>query len=307
MDNVIHYSIFSEEICSRDPSNVTFPDNSVKKIKQTKKKRRHVPHSQQPRHLVIERNARERARINSVNDELRRLRNLLPLRTTKRVSKERILELSIRYIDELRRMIKDHDDLSRRLSLNQQDVNKNVIGFSLSSVRRLDDSQLENITPAFSLNGVENMLFKSQSYSDDYVNTVTSAERMNNVRSAEHDNTYRSDPVSCRFVSNQGDRSLRTNHFHCHTSRLTLEDACDRLHLISLPQVTSSRMDVGEEKVRNDTYKYWNCTTPSHLQSDDLQGINIETSLCDGLASSSYFFVGKRGNIHKGSCMFDSQ
>ena len=64
-------------------------------------------------------------------------------------------------------------------------------------------------------------------------------------------------------------------------------------------------MDVDEEKVSNNTYKYWSCTTQNHLQSDYLQETNIETSLCDGLASSSYLFVGKRGNIHKGSFMFD--
>ena len=71
---------------------------------------KHIPHSEQPEHRVRKRNTRERNRVRSVNDEFKRLRQMLPVTNRgKRISKENILKFSILYIRELHRMIREHD------------------------------------------------------------------------------------------------------------------------------------------------------------------------------------------------------
>ncbi len=80
-----------------------------------RKRRRHVPHNQQERSKVQRRNERERQRIQAVNGEFVRLRKLLPYgNSTKRVSKEDILKYAIHYIEELSRLISEHDEIENR-------------------------------------------------------------------------------------------------------------------------------------------------------------------------------------------------
>ena len=55
-------------------------DRSLKNLKRTRKKGyRHVPHSEKPHQIVAKRNARERNRVQAVNQAFSRLQKALPL------------------------------------------------------------------------------------------------------------------------------------------------------------------------------------------------------------------------------------
>ena len=70
---------------------------------------------------VVKRNNRERTRVQAVNGEYKKLRNLLPVTNRgKRISKENILNYSILYIEELRQMISDHDSGKKPLKLDSK-------------------------------------------------------------------------------------------------------------------------------------------------------------------------------------------
>ena len=87
-------------------------EKSVKKrIKRTGKTvYKHVPHSEKPPHLVARRNARERRRVETVNNAFLRLRKHVPMDTKhKRLSKVKTLRYAIDYIKRLTAMIDNHD------------------------------------------------------------------------------------------------------------------------------------------------------------------------------------------------------
>lgn len=107
-----------DDICSSESEKSDHSENTLeeqiprsnkKKTTETAKKSRHVPHCLQPVKTVAKRNARERGRIQTVNQQFVELRKLLPLKRKKRIAKEKILKLAMTYIEELRRMI-DEDD-----------------------------------------------------------------------------------------------------------------------------------------------------------------------------------------------------
>ncbi|XP_052807314.1 achaete-scute complex protein T4-like [Mya arenaria] len=71
---------------------------------------KHVPHSEKPPHLVARRNARERRRVETVNNAFIRLRRHVPIETKhKRLSKVKTLRYAIDYIKRLVDMINEHD------------------------------------------------------------------------------------------------------------------------------------------------------------------------------------------------------
>ena len=71
---------------------------------------KHVPHSEKPPHLVAKRNARERKRVQAVNNAFLRLRRHVPSENKhKRLSKVKTLKLAIDYIRKLSDMIAKHD------------------------------------------------------------------------------------------------------------------------------------------------------------------------------------------------------
>lgn len=71
---------------------------------------KHVPHCEKPPHLVARRNARERRRVETVNNAFLRLRKHVPMDTKhKRLSKVKTLRYAIDYIKRLTEMIDDHD------------------------------------------------------------------------------------------------------------------------------------------------------------------------------------------------------
>ncbi|XP_052251826.1 transcription factor 15-like [Dreissena polymorpha] len=71
---------------------------------------KHIPHSEKPPHLVAKRNARERRRVETVNNAFVRLRRHVPIEAkNKRLSKVKTLRYAIDYIKQLTIMIKEHD------------------------------------------------------------------------------------------------------------------------------------------------------------------------------------------------------
>ena len=82
-----------------------------RKLKKAQKSSyKHVPHSEKPPHVVAKRNARERRRVETVNNAFLRLRRHVPLDTKhKRLSKVKTLRLAIDYIKRLTEVINRHD------------------------------------------------------------------------------------------------------------------------------------------------------------------------------------------------------
>ncbi|CAM1318283.1 Uncharacterised protein g6913 [Pycnogonum litorale] len=68
---------------------------------------KHVPHCHKPAHLVAKRNARERRRVEAVNQAFGRLRKSIPNETnkTRRLSKVKILQKAMDYIKGLHNML----------------------------------------------------------------------------------------------------------------------------------------------------------------------------------------------------------
>ena len=72
----------------------------IKKV--SKSSYKHVPHSEKPAHLVAKRNARERRRVETVNNAFLRLRKHVPFDPKhKRLSKVKTLRYAIDYIKRL--------------------------------------------------------------------------------------------------------------------------------------------------------------------------------------------------------------
>ena len=73
---------------------------------------KHIPHSQKPPHLVQKRNARERRRVQAVNQAFFRLRRSVPIENrNKRVSKVKTLQRAIDYIRKLERILAEDDEM----------------------------------------------------------------------------------------------------------------------------------------------------------------------------------------------------
>ena len=88
------------------------PDERAKSRKPAGKRStyKHVPHRDKPPHLVQRRNARERRRVQAVNNAFVRLRRHIPHENkNKRLSKVKTLRIAIDYISQLQQMIKEHD------------------------------------------------------------------------------------------------------------------------------------------------------------------------------------------------------
>ena len=113
-------------------------NNSIQKPKKRKPKSsavvkkstyKHVPHSEKPAHLVAKRNARERRRVHAVNLAFVRLRKALPFdnKRGKRISKVRVLQKAIDYIQGLREAVAEFDN----------EENQNFQVFSIEDDARL--------------------------------------------------------------------------------------------------------------------------------------------------------------------------
>ena len=78
--------------------------------KSSKSSYKHVPHSEKPPHIVAKRNARERRRVETVNNAFLRLRRHVPFDSKhKRLSKVKTLRYAIDYIKRLTELINNHD------------------------------------------------------------------------------------------------------------------------------------------------------------------------------------------------------
>ncbi|CAN7939079.1 unnamed protein product, partial [Ixodes hexagonus] len=81
---------------------------------------KHVPHREKPPHLVARRNARERRRVQAVNNAFSRLRKCVPIENrAKRLSKVKTLHKAIEYIQALQELL---DDADRAVSSSAPDV-----------------------------------------------------------------------------------------------------------------------------------------------------------------------------------------
>ncbi|XP_067123552.1 achaete-scute homolog 1-like [Centruroides vittatus] len=77
----------------------------------TKSTYKHIPHREKPPHLVARRNARERRRVQAVNNAFARLRKSVPIENrNKRLSKVKTLHRAIEYINALQDMLSQADD-----------------------------------------------------------------------------------------------------------------------------------------------------------------------------------------------------
>ena len=86
---------------------------------------RHVPHCQKPPHLVAKRNARERRRVEAVNNAFHKLRKHVNFESKqKRLSKVKTLRVAIDYIHKLQKMIQEHD---RELEEKRMEQNRHEI------------------------------------------------------------------------------------------------------------------------------------------------------------------------------------
>lgn len=82
----------------------------LRRSSSSKSSYRHVPHSEKPPHLVARRNARERRRVQAVNNAFMRLRRHVPYEPRhKRLSKVKTLRIAIDYIRNMQAMIHDYD------------------------------------------------------------------------------------------------------------------------------------------------------------------------------------------------------
>lgn len=80
---------------------------------------KHIPHREKPPQLVARRNARERRRVQAVNNAFSRLRRHVPYENRhKRLSKVKTLRIAIDYINYLQRLIHEYD--SQRLTSRGQ-------------------------------------------------------------------------------------------------------------------------------------------------------------------------------------------
>lgn len=93
---------------------------------------KHIPHSQKPPHLVAKRNARERRRVQAVNQAFYKLRKCVPIENrNKRVSKVKTLQRAIDYIRKMERILEEHDgqDSQVILGAHSQQLNGNSSSF----------------------------------------------------------------------------------------------------------------------------------------------------------------------------------
>lgn len=83
---------------------------TIKSPTRKKSTYRHIPHSEKPPHLVARRNARERKRVQAVNNAFLKLKKHVPFENNhKRLSKVKTLQSAIDYIANLQYMIEDYD------------------------------------------------------------------------------------------------------------------------------------------------------------------------------------------------------
>lgn len=90
---------------------------AIKPANKTKPSYKHIPHSQKPPHLVAKRNARERRRVQAVNQAFYRLRRSVPIENrNKRVSKVKTLQRAIDYIRKLERILAEDEQADEATS-----------------------------------------------------------------------------------------------------------------------------------------------------------------------------------------------
>ncbi|XP_050300103.1 achaete-scute homolog 1a-like [Anthonomus grandis grandis] len=75
---------------------------------------KHIPHNERPRQSVERRNARERRRVQAVNNAFVKLRSVVPIQNSrgKRISKVKTLLFAIDYIRALDEVLQKFDNLS---------------------------------------------------------------------------------------------------------------------------------------------------------------------------------------------------
>ncbi|XP_064489817.1 achaete-scute homolog 1a-like [Ornithodoros turicata] len=84
--------------------------SAVTSSSSSKSNYKHVPHREKPPHLVARRNARERRRVQAVNNAFSRLRKCVPVENrSKRLSKVKTLHRAIEYIHALQDILEDAD------------------------------------------------------------------------------------------------------------------------------------------------------------------------------------------------------
>lgn len=104
-------------------NNSSFSSNESKR--KSARRSKHIPHHLRPKHLVDERNYRERQRVHDVNQAFQMLQTLLPFDTTStvyddqgrawlieepaatRMSKVQTLKTAVDYIEALQRMLSE--------------------------------------------------------------------------------------------------------------------------------------------------------------------------------------------------------
>ncbi len=95
-----------QEGCSGSEVGNTFQTNKRKRTSKTI----YVPHKNKPANIVSRRNARERRRVQAVNNAFKILRNYIPYENrNKRLSKVKTLQKAIDYIHHLQGMIAELD------------------------------------------------------------------------------------------------------------------------------------------------------------------------------------------------------
>ena len=100
------------------------PSNKRKRITKTI----YVPHRNKPANIVSRRNARERRRVQAVNNAFKTLRSYIPYENrNKRLSKVKTLQKVIDYIHHLRGMIEEMDAMHMRQNSHTSTSNSQIV------------------------------------------------------------------------------------------------------------------------------------------------------------------------------------
>ncbi|XP_050048445.1 uncharacterized protein [Dermacentor andersoni] len=99
--------VLKDDSCAQDACTMVTSSSASASPKSAYK---HVPHREKPPHLVARRNARERRRVQAVNNAFCRLRKCVPVENrAKRLSKVKTLHRAIEYIQALQRLLTEAD------------------------------------------------------------------------------------------------------------------------------------------------------------------------------------------------------
>ena len=112
---VIFNFFLGQEVSTTSSKRLNLTASSQKSSRSSRRKSnyKHVPHCEKPPQVVAKRNARERRRVHAVNQAFLQLRKAIPFENKrgKRVSKVRVLQKAIDYINNLHGMVMDFDGI----------------------------------------------------------------------------------------------------------------------------------------------------------------------------------------------------